>query len=125
MAVRFPELEWFRDLTYSKMCVEVNGDFELTTAPPELLLGTARYHWIPVDRRCAIAYDPSSRQPRNEYWHRVRRSHWPHVNGPVVLFRHDAAFEYRELGLTKLLGPRRFFLLRNETNAKWQRPWLQ
>lgn len=109
---------------YFKFCIEVNGDFYVDTAPPELMLHVSRYAYRIIGPYCAVAYDPNSAQPRNEYWARVKPPKLPHINGPIVFFRHWATFDYSDLARVRELRPCRFSSLNTETDVKWQRPSL-
>jgi hypothetical protein len=111
-------------VTYEKFSIEWNGDFQTTTCPVELLVGTDHYTWKIIDPRCAVAWNAKSTEPVNVYWERVKpHANWPSVNGTVVLFRHWAAFSWSDLGNAKSLGVRRFSQLKWDQQSKWQKPW--
>jgi hypothetical protein len=100
-------------VTYEKMYVEWDGSFCITTAPPELLLGTTAYTWTIVSPKCALAWNTQSDAPHNVYWNEVRpaTTKRERVRGGIVLFRHWAPFSWTELQNCLRLSKRRFFLL--------------
>lgn len=106
--------------TFDKVVVFENGQWEQTQNPPECYVG-GDYMWAILAPKCAVAW--SRRQLNktpNRWWAGAKLKHYRPINGPIVIFRHWAAFKLSDLVLLPCFKHANFSALEEEqTDDKW------